>query len=612
MFNIQEELKKLPQNPGVYIMRDKRDAVIYVGKAINLRSRVRQYFQHAAAQSPKVRNMSSAIASFEYIVTDNELEALILECNLIKQHQPKYNILLKDDKTYPFLKLTMGEPYPRLLITRHHAKDKARYFGPFKGRAGELLETVHKVWPIRSCKKHLTLEPIKDRPCLNYDIGQCKAPCKGFITPEAYAGMLDEVIRFLSGKSRDLIKKMEQEMHTCAQNLEFEKAAALRDKINTLKRVEDKQNAHGSPGDEQDVVAFAKEGDEAFVQIFFIRGGKMTGREHFTLNGADTLSPEGLMTEFIKRFYGDTTYIPKEIVVETDVEGKAVLMRYLSGIKGQNVAITHPQRGAKLKLAKLAANNAALTLSQFGAHMKREAQRTTGALMEIHAALALDPSMSLDRIEAYDISNIQGFESVGSMVVFEQGKPKRSDYRKFKIKTVVGVDDYASMAEVLTRRLLRHQKETGIEKETFGKLPDAIFIDGGAGQVSAAQKALDSLHIEITVCGMLKDEHHRTRGLYYAGREMTLPHASEGFKLLTRIQDEVHRFAIEYHRKLRQKNQVKSVLDDIPGIGPARRKALIKHFGDIHQIRDADMDALNGVPSMDKRSAEAVYLFFRK
>ena len=615
MFDIQEELKKLPQKPGVYIMKDGRDTIIYIGKAINLRSRVRQYFQASSAEDIKVRNMAPKITSFEYIVTDNELEALVLECNLIKKHRPRYNVRLKDDKTYPFLKLTTDELFPRLFVTRTHSKDKARYFGPFTGmsKSREILETVQRVWPIRKCKKNITAEPGKERPCLNHDIGQCKAPCQGSITPQDYGEIIDEVIRFLSGKSKSLIKTMEAEMAACAEKLEFEKAAALRDKIKQLKCVEDKQNAEGSPGDEQDVVAFARENDEAFVQIFFIRGGKMTGREHFTLSGVDALSAEAIMTEFIKRFYGDTTYIPKEIIVESDVLEKATLTRYLSDLKGQAVTIVRPQKGGKRRLVQLAANNAALSLQQFGTQLRREAERTVGALDEIRAALGLDPSVAFSRVEAYDISNTQGFESVGSMIVFEKGKPKRSDYRKFKIKTVTGVDDYASMAEVLTRRLLRYQKEcaenTGTPK--FSTLPDVIFIDGGAGHVQTAEKTLAGMGFTIMVCGMVKDDRHRTRGLLYNGTEIMLLPASEGFKLLTRIQDEVHRFAIEYHRKLREGKQVRSLLDEVPGIGNVRRKALLKHFGDIHKIRIASAEELATVPSMDKKAAAAVYQFFR-
>lgn len=612
MFDIAEELKKLPQKPGVYIMKDSSEGTIYVGKAVNLRNRVRQYFQaSSAAQNPKVRSMTPNIASFEYIVTDNELEALILECNLIKTHHPKYNVTLKDDKTYPFLKLTVNEPFPRLFITRRHDKDRAKYFGPFTGGVNEVLDVVNRIWPLRRCAQHLPRETEGERPCLNYFIRQCPAPCNGLISQEEYGKTVDEVISFLNGDSGEIVKRMEAEMTAYSENLEYEKAADVLKKISYIKRLDDDQKIFGHTEAQQDVIAFARDRDEALVQVFFVRGGKMTGREHFMMSGVDSLTREEVMTEFLKRFYGETTYIPKEIILETDIVDRDTITRYLSGIKGQNVTVTAPQRGDKLRLVRLAAKNASLSLAQFGEQMKRDERKTLGALSEIREALGL--STGLERIEAYDISNIQGFESVGSMVVFEQGRPKRSDYRKFRIKGVQGADDCASMEEVLTRRLSRYkaEKESNPAAPKFSVLPDMLFVDGGLGQISAAMNAMRKLSISIPVCGMVKDDRHRTRGLLWQGREVALPASGEGFKLVTRIQDEVHRFAVEYHRKLREKKQIHSLLDDIPGIGEVRRKALMKHFGDIHKIRAAGVEELSQAEGMNARAARAVYEFFR-
>ncbi len=615
MFDIQEELKKLPNKPGVYIMKDKKDTIIYVGKAINLKNRVRQYFQaSSSAQNPKVKNMAPNIKSFEYIVTDNEVEALILECNLIKKHTPKYNVMLKDDKTYPYLKLTVNEPFPRLFITRVHKKDKAKYFGPFTSGYAlkEILDVVYKIWPLRKCSKKLPIEGKKERPCLNYHIGQCKAPCNDLISKEEYEKMIEEIISFLNGKSGFILKKMEQQMLDYSSNLEFEKAAEIRDKINSIKRLDERQKITGAPGEDQDIIAFARAHNEALVQIFFVRNGKMTGREHFMMYGVDTLTRAEVTTEFIKQFYSETTFIPKEIIVETDVLEKDILISWLSKVKEQNVIITTPQKGEKLKLVQLAAKNAILELEHFGEQLKREQQKTIGALKEIQNALGI--SNTIERIEAYDISNIQGFESVGSMVVFENGKSKSSDYRKFRIKSVLGPDDYASMEELITRRFLRYKKEKEQSDNLtakFLKLPDIIFMDGGKGQVHSAEKVLRDLNINIPVCGMIKDDRHRTRGLIFNNEEIFLPISSEGFKLITRIQDEVHRFAIEYHRKLREKKQIKSVLDDIPGIGNTRRKALLRHFGDVNKIRDASIEELAAIDSMNTKAAEEVYKFFR-
>jgi len=602
MFNISEELKKLPPSPGCYIMKDDGGRIIYVGKAINLRNRVRQYFQNSAAHTAKVLSMVEHIAEFEYIVTDNELEALILENSLIKTNAPKYNILLKDDKAYPYLKITTDESYPRVLFSRRHEKVKAKYFGPYSsaGTLRETIELIHQLWPLRRCPKKFPQDIGKGRPCLNYHIGRCKAPCEGLVSEAEYDAMIAEVIQFLNGKYEAVEKKLEAEMLAYAETLEFEKAAETRDKLAAVKSLGEKQKIEGAATGDTDVIAAC----EALVQVFFIRGGKITGREHFMLDGADGLSRGEILSGFIKQFYGETSYVPKEILLETEIPDAYVVAEWLSGLKGQKVEPVVPQRGEKLKLVQMAAKNAAISFEQFGERMKRERERTSGALDEIREALGLDEP--LFRAEAYDISNIQGYESVGSMVVFENGRPKPNDYRKFKIKAVVGADDYASMEEVITRRFKRFID--GDEK--FSTKPDILMIDGGAGQVHSAETALASLGLFIPVCGMVKDDRHRTRGLMFYNEEITLPRNSEGFKLLTRIQDEVHRFAIEYHRKLREKSQIHSVLDDVPGIGAVRRKALLKHFGAIEKIQEASADELALAEGMNKRAAEAVYKFF--
>jgi excinuclease ABC subunit C len=602
LFDIERELKNLPGKPGVYIMKNEGDDIIYVGKAVNIKKRVRQYFL-PSVRDPKTRALVKNIASFEYIVTDNELEALILECNLIKVHTPRYNVMLKDDKTYPFLKITVNETFPRVLITRKHVKDKGLYFGPFTGGSREMLDVIGKIWPVRKCSKKLN-GGVKGSLCLNFYIGRCLGPCSGRVKADEYAKSVDDVIRFLSGRDAEIIKNMEAEMNAAAERTAFETAAELRDKINILKKLREKQKIERAPGDDKDILAFAQSSDEALVQAFFVRDGKMTGRERIMMSGVDSLSPQSIMAEFIKRFYGETTYIPKEIIIETDTAEKDTLAAYLSGVKERNVTITCPKRGEKLKLAQLAAKNARLSLEQIDERKKREQNRTTGALEEIGDALGV--SFALERIECYDVSNLQGFESVASMTVFENGKPKRGDYRKFKIKSVSTADDYASIYETITRRLTRYVNG----KPEFSKLPDIMFIDGGQGQVHAAQNAMNELNIDIPACGLVKDDRHRTRGLIFNGREITLPHASEGFKLITRIQDETHRFAIEYHRKLRMKKQVRSLLDDIPGVGSVRRKALVTRFGDIEGVSAAKLEELEGV--VDKKTAKAVYEHFRK
>ena len=616
MFDIPAELKKLPESPGVYIMRDKTDDIIYVGKAKILKNRVRQYFQNTANHSLKVKQMVSNIDHFEYIVTGSEVEALILENNLIKKHNPKYNILLKDDKTYPYIKVTTNEMFPRVFVTRKLLKDKNKYFGPFTNSSAvkENIALIDKIWQVRRCSKVFPRDIGKGRPCLNYHIGQCKAVCTGNVSEEEYNKMIGEILDFLGGKTENVVKNLTSKMLKYSAEMEFEKAAEVRDTIESIKILNQKQIIENLHIDDRDVIGFARGIRECIMQIFFIRGGKITGREHFMLEECEGVEDKELMTQFVQQFYSGTPFIPKEVILQCEIDDFDLISQWLSEQKGQRVNVLVPQKGERKSLVLMAQNNAKIVLDKFGAEIRREHKRTKGALEEIQKALNID--FELNRIESYDISNTQGFESVASMVVFENGLPKRSDYRKFKIKTIIGPDDYGSMEEVITRRFTRYINETSgdenVKKAGFDKKPDMIFLDGGKGQISAVQKALTNLNLYVPVCGMVKDDRHRTRALMYNGEEIELPYTSEGFKLLTRIQDEVHRFAIEYHRKLREKKQVHSILDDISGIGSVRRKALMKHFGDINAIRRAEVEELQQVDGMNIKSAEAVYNFFRK
>ena len=616
MFDIPAELKKLPESPGVYIMRDKTDDIIYVGKAKILKNRARQYFQNSANHSLKVKQMVSNIDHFEYIVTGSEVEALILENNLIKKHNPKYNILLKDDKTYPYIKVTTNEMFPRVFVTRKLLKDKNKYFGPFTNSSAvkENIALIDKIWQVRRCSKVFPRDIGKGRPCLNYHIGQCKAVCTGKVSEEEYNKMIGEILDFLGGKTENVVKNLTSKMLKYSAEMEFEKAAEVRDTIESIKILNQKQIIENLHIDDRDVIGFARGIRECIMQIFFIRGGKITGREHFMLEECEDVEDKELMTQFVQQFYSGTPFIPKEVILQCEIDDFDLISQWLSEQKGQRVNVLVPQKGERKSLVLMAQNNAKIVLDKFGAEIRREHKRTKGALEEIQKALNID--FELNRIESYDISNTQGFESVASMVVFENGLPKRSDYRKFKIKTIIGPDDYGSMEEVITRRFTRYINETSgdenVKKAGFDKKPDMIFLDGGKGQISAVQKALTNLNLYVPVCGMVKDDRHRTRALMYNGEEIELPYTSEGFKLLTRIQDEVHRFAIEYHRKLREKKQVHSILDDISGIGSVRRKALMKHFGDINAIRRAEVEELQQVDGMNIKSAEAVYNFFRK
>jgi excinuclease ABC subunit C len=611
MFDIKEELKKLPSKPGVYIMKNDLGEIIYIGKAVNLKNRVRQYFQSNKNHSAKVISMVRHIAEFEYIVVDNEMEALILECNLIKKHSPKYNIRLKDDKMYPYVKVTVNEDFPRVLMVRKVLKDGAKYYGPITDSYAvkETIEMINRMWPIRKCRKILPRDIGKERHCLNYHIGQCLAPCDGLISKEEYKKIVDEVIEFLDGKSSDIIKRLKEKMNAAAENLEYEKAAQYRDKIKSIMSIEERQKMSNTGLNDSDVIALSRALDDALIQVFFIRGGKMLGREHYMINNTEGLSRSEIITGFIKQFYSGTAFIPKELILEAEIvpEEKDVIDSWLTQRRGSKVLITVPEKGEKKRLVDLAYKNASITFEQFGDKMKRDEQRTRGAVAEICKTISLNKKV--ERIEAYDISNIQGFYSVGAMVVFENGIPKRSDYRKFKIKSVVGANDFASMQEVLQRRLAHGIKE---DKKEYWKLPDLILMDGGKPQVSAAQSVLKTYGLQIPVCGMFKDDNHRTKGLLYNDKEYYMPSNTEGFKLTTRIQDEVHRFAIEYHRKLRESAQVDTVLNHIPGIGEVRRKALLKHFGDIESIKRAEVSDLLEVECMNIKSAESVYAFFRR
>ncbi len=619
MFDIENELKKLPAKPGVYLMHDKRDAIIYVGKAISLKNRVRQYFQPSRSVSPKIERMISQIHHFEYIITDSEVEALVLENNLIKEYRPKYNTMLKDDKTYPFIKATVGEEYPRLLFCRKVKRDKARYFGPYTsaGAAKDTLELVRRLYHIRTCSRTLPRDQGKDRPCLNYHIGQCGAPCQGYISREEYGENFRKALRLLEGNYSQVLEQLQKKMEEASARLAFEEAAGYRDLIESVKKSSVHQKITDMGGMDRDIIALARDGNEAVVQIFFIREGKMIGRDHFHLNGVDGEEKKEILQAFIKQFYAGTPFIPGELMIEYEIEEEDIICRWLSERRGGKVRILVPKKGQKERLVELARKNAMLVLNQDAEKLKREEERTRGAVREICSWIGLEPA---ERIESYDISNINGFQSVGSMIVFEEGKPKRSDYRKFRIRTVQGPDDYASMREVLTRRFRHGQEEIqeleakGMAKElgSFTRYPDLILMDGGRGQVNIAREVLASFHLDIPVCGMVKDDRHRTRGLYYQNRELPVQADSEGFHLMTRIQDEVHRFAIEYHRSMRSKVQVRSILDDIHGIGERRRKALMRHFKSLEAIRDAQIEELAQVESMNRQAAENVYRFFHE
>ena len=619
MFDIEQELKKLPDKPGVYIMHDAADEIIYVGKAVNLKNRVRQYFRPSHDEGPKKAKMVTQIRRFEYIITDSELEALVLECNLIKEHRPKYNTMLRDDKTYPYIKVTLGEDFPRVLFSRLIRKDKSKYFGPYTsaGAVKDTIELIQKMYQIRTCSRNLPKDIGKDRPCLNYHIKKCNAPCQGYISKEEYRKSIDMVLSFLNGNYQPVLKDLETRMMQASDQMEFERAIEYRELLNSVKQIAQKQKITSFDGEDKDIIALANDERDAVVQVFFIRGGKLIGREHFYVRVAAEDSEGQVLTTFVKQFYSGTPFLPKEIMLSAEIEDIPVIEEWLSAKRGARVYIRVPQKGMKEKLVELAKKNAELVLSQDRERIKREEGRTIGALKEIEMLLDMQ---GLNRIEAYDISNISGFQTVGSMIVYEKGKPCRSDYRKFRLKTIQGPDDYASMHEVLTRRFLHgieekkelQEKQMDEEFGSFNRFPDLIMMDGGKGQVNIALSVLSELHLNIPVCGMVKDDNHRTRGLYYNNVEIPIERTSEGFKLITRIQDEAHRFAIEYHRSLRSKVQVHSVLDDIEGIGETRRKALMRRFQSVERIREASVEELKETESMNERAAEAVYAFFHK
>ena len=605
MFIIEEELKKLPAKPGVYIMHGEKDEIIYVGKAISLKNRVRQYFQSSRNKGAKIERMVTHITRFEYIITDSELEALVLECNLIKEHRPKYNTMLKDDKSYPFIKVTVNEPYPRVLFARRMKKDKARYFGPYTsgGAVKDVIELVRKLYQVRSCNRNLPRDTGKDRPCLYYHMKQCKAPCQGYISQEEYRKNINKVIKFLNGDFQDTISELMEKMQKASEEMRYEDA---------IEKIGERQKITGYGQEDRDIIAVAMDESEdlrdqdAVVQVFFIRDGKLIGRDHFYLRVAKGDTKSQVLSSFLKQFYAGTPFIPSEIMLQSEIEDAEIIEEWLTTRRKQKVHIRVPKKGTKEKLVELALENARMVLSKDRERIKREEGRTIGAVHEVEEWLGLK---NVVRMEAYDISNISGFESVGSMVVYEKGRPKRSDYRKFKIKWVQGPNDYASMEEVLTRRFTH---ESNGEFDSFARLPDLILMDGGRGQVNIALKVLNDLGIRIPVCGMVKDDHHRTRGLYFNNVEIPIDTSSEGFRLITRIQDEAHRFAIEYHRSLRSKEQVHSILDDIPGIGDTRRKALLRKFKSVENIRDASEEELAQTESMNAGSARQVYEFFHK
>ena len=625
-FNIEEELKKLPASPGVYIMHDRHDEIIYVGKAISLKNRVRQYFQESRSKTAKIEKMVSRIARFEYIITDSELEALVLECNLIKEHRPRYNTMLKDDKTYPYIKVTMDEAFPRVLFSRTMKKDKCRYFGPYTsaGAVKDTIDLIHKLWKLRTCTRRLPQDIGRERPCLNYHIKQCQAPCQGYISQEEYGKAVAQTLDFLNGKYEPVLSMLEEKMMQASDEMDFETAIEYRELLNSVKQVAQKQKITSQSMEDRDIIAMARDSEDAVVQVFFVRDGKLIGREHFHVSASTAGDDSQIIGSFIKQFYAGTPFIPREVWVQQEFEEMGLVGQWLTKRRGQNVKFVIPKKGQKERLVELAAKNALLVLSQDKEKIKREELKTIGAMNQVGEWLGLS---GVKRIEAFDISNISGFESVGSMVVYEDGRPRRNDYRKFKIKTVQGPNDYASMEEVLTRRFEHglSEREELMAMETadgdpgnmerfgsFTRFPDLIMMDGGRGQVNVALKVLERLGLSIPVCGMVKDDNHRTRGLYYQNVEIPIDRYSEGFKLITRIQDEAHRFAIEYHRSLRSQGQVRSVLDDSEGIGPARRKALMRRFRSLEAVRDASLEELESTEGMNKRAAESVYAYFRE
>ena len=618
MISLEDKLKNLPEKPGVYIMRDKYNEIIYIGKAISLKNRVRQYFQNSKNQHPKVAAMVERITDLEYIITDSELEALILECNLIKKHRPKYNVMLKDDKQYPYIKITIKEDYPRLLIVREIKKDGAKYFGPYTDvtAVNRTIDLLKGLFPIRYCSKNISRAIGKERPCLNYHIKKCIGPCQGNVSKEQYRELIDSVIMMLEGKQEEVLKQLEDKMHQAADNLDFEKAAEIRDNMNSLIKIAEKQKVISSALIDQDIIAFALNESESCIQVFFVRGGKLIGREHFLIEDTKLSDSKEILSSFIKQYYGSDALIPREIILQEEIDEINIIERWLSDKKGGRVKLVVPRRGEKQKLIEMVSRNAEDTLRLLIEKQKNDTEKTMGACRELKDILELNAVPV--RIEAFDISNIQGVLNVGSMIVFEQGKPNNRNYRRFRIKSVEGANDYESMREIIERRFVHGLKEReeleaeekDFELGRFSVFPDLILLDGGVGQVNAVLPVLRELNINIPVCGMVKDDKHRTRGLIYNGREIELPKGSKVFRLISAIQEEAHRFAISYHKSLRSKTTVKSALDDIPGIGPARRKALLKSFGSLKNIKKASLEELEKVQGMNRKAAEVVYNFF--
>jgi len=611
-FNVEEELKKLPGKPGVYIMHDAKDAIIYVGKAVSLKNRVRSYFRASTKKTLKIQKMVSLIHRFEYIVTDSELEALVLENNLIKEHSPKYNTMLKDDKTYPYIKVTVSETYPRILFSRQMKKDKSRYFGPYTSAAAvkDTIELMNKLYKLRTCNRSLPQDAGKGRPCLNYHIKQCFAPCQAYISEADYREQVNKALEFLNGNYAPIIKELEEKMYAASEALEFEEAGRLKELLCSVKSVAQKQKITDSDGENKDYIALARNERDVIIQVFFVREGRLIGREHFYMKQAIHDSNAEILQTFVKQFYAGTPFIPREVFLAEEIEEKELIEEWLTGKRENRVYIRIPQKGQKEKMLELAKQNAELVLSRDSEKIKREELRTIGAVKEIEELLQVQ---DIQRMEAFDISNISGFANVGSMVVYEKGKPKRSDYRKFRIKSVAGPDDYACMKEVLIRRFvhgLAERKKTETEYGSFTRFPDLLLMDGGKGQVNIAKQVLDELNLNIPVCGMVKDDNHRTRGLYFNNVEIPIDTHSEGFHLITRIQDEAHRFAIEYHRSLRSQAQVHSVLDEIPGVGPARRKALMRSFSSIDELKTADAALIAERADIPMHIAEGIAAFF--
>lgn len=618
MFDIQEELKKLPDKPGVYLMKNSEMNIIYVGKAISLKKRVVQYFRQSKNHAPKVLAMVKNIVEFEYIITDNEVEALILESNLIKKHKPKYNILLRDDKNYPYIKVTIKEKFPRVIKTRKVIKDGNRYFGPYvsNGAVNDTLDIIDNLYKLRTCNIKLEDGPKLKRPCLNNFIGKCMGPCFQEIDHKEYISMVEEVIMFLNGKEHKLIEIIENKMNLASEKLDFENAAKYRDQIQSLNHILEKQKIISTDMEDQDVIAMARGIENVCIQVFFIRTGKIIGREHFIIDDSESSERGEILGSFVKQFYMGTSYIPKEIFIEEDIEDIEVVSKWLSSKRGNKVTLKVPKRGEKNELVEMVRKNALEILSQHRDRINKKTQDSKKPLLELKQALMLKELPS--RIEAFDISNIQGVQSVGSMVVFEDGEPKYREYRKFKIKWTTGPDDYASMEEVVRRRFTRGLEErklaleSKLNAETFSIFPNLIMMDGGKGQVNVAKKVLKELNIDIPVCGLVKDNFHRTRGIIYEDKEIILPISSSEFRLITKIQDEAHRFAITYHRSLRSKDLVKSILDEIPGVGEKRKKNLLKQFKTIENIKQASIEELSGTVGMNKKVAEDVYQFFNK